>query len=331
MVEVEEVQELEKQLKELEKSEIHAPRYSPKKKSAFAKNWKDLVFYCCVLAFPILQFCIFYLGVNVNSILLAFKSYETVDSYTWTGFDNFKNLFVLFGERTMFWTAFKNSLIMFAVGTGCGLSLGMIFSYYIFKKGVGSGFFKIMLFLPSIIPSIALIVMFKQFADGAVPAIMKMFGLESQGLLSNPDTTFGTIIFYNVFISFGTGILMYVGAMENIPTSVFEAAKLDGASFFIEFIKIVLPLVWGTFATFLVVNVGSIFINQANIYAFYGPGAEESIYTIGYYLYIESVAVNAYASYPQLSAFGLMLSFITIPLVYGTKYLCDRFGPSTER
>lgn len=295
------------------------------------KKKKDLIFYSLALLYPLSQFCIFYIGVNFNSVLLAFKEYETVNSYSWVGFENFENLFVLFRERTMFRVALKNSLAAFAVGTACGLSFGLFFSYYIFKRAAGYKFFKVLLFLPSIIPAISLVVMFKQFADGAMPAILKAVGIRTPGLLADPDLTFGSIIFYNVWVSFGTGILMYVGAMENISTSVFEAAKMDGASYGVEFCRIVLPLVWGTFSTFLIVNLGGLFINQWNIYAFYGGGAEESVYTIGYYLYKESVKVNAYAGYPQLAAFGILLSLVTMPIVYAVKWARERFGPSTER
>ena len=295
------------------------------------KKTKGLLFYCLILAFPVAQFCVFYIGVNFNSLLLAFKSYESVDSYQWVGLSNFRDLFTLFGTKTMYKVSLKNSLTAFAVGTGCGLSLSLFFSYYIFKGSAGRKFFKIMLFVPSIIPAISLVVMFKQFADGALPAFLRTVGIDSKGLLANPDTTFGAIIFYNVWVSFGTGILMYVGAMENISASVFEAAKLDGASYGVEFFRIVFPLVWGTFSTFLVVNVGGIFVNQWNVYAFFGAGAEESVYTIGYYLYKESVKTNGYASYPQLAAFGILLSLSVMPVVYGVKWACEKFGPSTER
>lgn len=298
---------------------------------SFHRKRKDLLFYCLLLAFPVAQFCVFYIGVNFNSILLAFKSYEAVDRYSWVGFANFRDLFTLFGTKTMYGVALKNSLLAFLVGTACGLTLGLFFSYYIFKGAAGRKFFKIMLFVPSIIPAISLVVMFKQFADGALPTILKAVGIETPGLLANPDTTFGSIIFYNVWVSFGTGILMYVGAMENISSSVFEAAKLDGASYGVEFFRIVFPLVWGTFSTFLVVNVGGMFVNQWNVYAFYGAGAEESVYTIGYYLYKESVKVNGYASYPQLAAFGILLSLAVMPVVYTVKWALEKFGPSTER
>jgi len=297
---------------------------------ANGKKIEDLFFYAVILAFPVLQFCVFYIGVNFNSLLLAFKNYESYNSYSWSGLSNFENLFVMFGEKTLYAVAFKNSLKSFVWGTACGLLLGLFFSYYIFKKGFAYNFFKVCLFLPSIIPAIALVVMFKQFADGAMPQILGKIGFHVKGLLAEPKLTFGSIIFYNVWISFGTGILMYAGAMENIPESIFEAAKLDGASYGIEFFKIVFPLIWGTFSTFFIVNVGSIFINSMNIYAFYGPNAEESVYTIGYFLYNESVKTNAYANYPQLAAFGIVLSLITLPFVYLSKFILKKIGPAAD-
>ena len=109
-----------------------------------------------------------------------------------------------------------------------------------------------------------------------------------------------------------------------------EAAKLDGTGYFQEFIFITIPLVWDTMSTFIIVAVGGIFVNQANIYAFYSDAAEEYVVTIGYYLYKETVKTGAAADYPVLSAFGILLSLITIPLVYAVKFVLGKIGPATE-
>ncbi len=294
------------------------------------RRTKDLIFYCLLLAFPILQFCIFYLGVNFNSILLAFKTYEGNDVYTWGDTVNFATLFESFSLLTVYRVSVINSLKLFFIGTLTGLVCGLLFSYYIYKKAFMRNFFKILLFLPSIIPTIALVLMFKQIADGAIPALMMSLGITAKGLLANPDTTFGTIIFYNVWVGFGVSVLLYVGAMEKISEGVVEAARLDGTRYFQEFVYITVPLVWDTMSTFIIVAVGGIFVNQANIYAFYSDGAEEYVFTIGYYLYKETVKTGAAADYPILSAFGILLSLVTIPLVYAVKYLLGRFGPTTE-
>lgn len=294
------------------------------------RRTKDMIFYSCLLVLPLAQFCIFYIGVNFNSVLLAFKTYDGAGGYFWSGLSNFRTLFTNFGQLTLYRVALVNSLKLFGIGTVIGLVCGLLFSYYIYKKAPMRNFFKVMLFVPSIIPSIALVLMFKQIADSAVPALFESMGSEMRGLLSNPDTTFGTIIFYNVWVSFGVSILLYVGAMEKISESVVEAARLDGVGYFGEFVSITIPLVWDTMSTFIIVAVGGIFVNQANIYAFYSDGAEEYIFTIGYWLYRETVKTGAAADYPMLSAFGLLLSVVTIPLVYAVKYLLARLGPKAD-
>ena len=65
----------------------------------------------------------------------------------------------------------------------------------------------------------------------------------------------------------------------------------------------------------------------------FGTGAEESFFTVGYYLYKETVRISlgtSDAGLPQLAAFGLLLTFVTVPIVYLFNWLTKKFGPSTE-
>ena len=299
------------------------------------RRTRDMIFFSCLVALPLLHFFIFYICVNFNSILLAFKSYDSESGYQWVGLQNFKNLFSDFKTLTLYKYALKNSLLVFFVGTTVSTVLALFFSYYIYKKTTRmTKVFKVLLFMPSIIPAIAMATMFKQFAENAVPALIgTIFHKEIQGLIQNPSTTMGTIIFYNVWIGFGVNLLLYLGAMNNISDSVSEAAQLDGATFFSEFFYITLPSVFGTIQTLLVVSIGGIFINQASLVSFFGTGAEESFFTVGYYLYKETVRISlgtSDAGLPQLAAFGLLLTFVTVPIVYLFNWLTKKFGPSTE-
>ena len=295
------------------------------------KRTRDAIFYTLVLAYPVAQFCVFYLGVNFNSILLAFKRYNEQGKYVWAGTENFKTLFANFRDLTAFRVAFVNSLKVYISGAVVHTTLSLLFAYYIHKKQPFGNVFKILLFMPSVIPSIALIVMFKQIADNGVPTFMKLLGLNVGGLLSTPSTTLSTIIFYNICFGFGVSMLLYIGAMGRIQDSVTEAAQIDGAGYWREFWHITLPLTFDTIATFMVVSIGAIFSSQANVFAFFSSTAEEYVYTIGYWLYRETIKVGAYADYPMLSAFGLLLSFATTPLVYFARWLFMRFGPTTEQ
>lgn len=203
------------------------------KKVHLKKDTKDLIFVILLVALPLLQFFIFYVCVNINSILLAFKKYDINNNVSFAGFDNFKQLFIDFKSFTLYKVALKNSTLVFLIGCPISLTLALLFSYYIYKKNSKfANIFKIVLFLPSVIPAIALATMFVQITDSAYPKLMQLlFNKEVFGLLQNPKSTIGTIIFYNIWCSFGVNMLLLISAMSSINPSMIEAAKIDGVSF----------------------------------------------------------------------------------------------------
>lgn len=305
------------------------------KKVHLKKDTKDLIFVILLVALPLLQFFIFYVCVNINSILLAFKKYDINNNVSFAGFDNFKQLFIDFKSFTLYKVALKNSTLVFLIGCPISLTLALLFSYYIYKKNSKfANIFKVVLFLPSVIPAIALATMFVQITDSAYPKLMQLlFNKEVFGLLQNPKSTIGTIIFYNIWCSFGVNMLLLISAMSSINPSMIEAAKIDGVSFFQEFIYITFPQIFGTIKTLLIVSVGGFFVNSASIVSFYGTTADESVYTIGYYIYKETVNLslnNSQVGVPKLAAFGILLTAITLPIVYLLRYVLERFGPKTN-
>lgn len=297
------------------------------------RDKKDFLFVLLVAFLPLLQFLIFYIGVNANSFLLAFKSYTSATSFSFVGFENFVSLFKDFSSFTFYKVALKNSALVFGIGMPISLGLALFFSYYIYKRQGGLGtFFKMMLFLPSVIPSIALASMFVQLTDSAYPKLVQLlFHTEVMGLFQNPSLTIYTIIFYNIWCSFGVNVLLLLNAMSGVPVSTIEAAKIDGANFFQEFAHVVFPQIFPTVKTLVLISLGGFFVNSASIVSFYGTKAEESVYTIGYYIYVQAVLnASSPAALPKLAALGILLTLVTMPIVYLAKYLMDRFGPSEE-
>jgi ABC-type sugar transport system permease subunit len=167
------------------------------KKPFWTKKRKDLVFYIALIAFPVAQFCIFYVGVNINSFLLVFKSYNNDFVPSWVGLANIINAFKEFTnpEDITWMIALKNSLISYFVGVLVGVPLSLLFSYYIYKKMILHKLFKVLLFMPSIITSIVMVLIFQFFANEAIPRIFNL----NEGLLSTSSTAFTTVLFYSIF------------------------------------------------------------------------------------------------------------------------------------
>ena len=294
-----------------------------------SKKKQRLLFYIFAMAWPVIQFIVFYVCVNINSILLAFRQFDALEGYSFVGLDNFKKVFSDFTEQAYIGTAFKNTFMVFGLSL-LTMFLPIVWAYYLYKKSFGSGMFKILLFIPSIIPSIALVLCYKYFVEIAIPEIwIQLFDKKILGLLVNPDTQMSTIIFYGIFLNIGSTFLLYLGAMTGISESIIEAATLDGITPVQEFVYIIFPLVYPTFSTFMVTSFALIFGNQMNLFSFYGPQAEYSTYTIGYFLYVQ-VQQGTLSDYPYLSAFGMVLTLIIIPMCYLLKWALAKFGPKTE-
>ena len=306
-----------------------------KKKKTFSRQTKRLIFYIGLISLPLFFFCLFYVYVNFNSFVLAFQNYENGESgyvISFAKFDNFKKAW-----ETLTTEAYllKNSLILYACNLCIGLFLSIIFSYYIYKKFFLSGAFRVILFLPSIISSLVLATLFRYVVNQAYPAvILSLTGETVKGLISNLDTRFVTIIFYNIWISIGVHTLMFSNAMGGINESIVEAVQLDGANIVQEFVYITVPMIFPTITSFLVAGLAQMFMNQMDLYAFFTLDAG-NMSTVGYFLFVQTkrsnlVGVDNCLSYSQLSALGLILTCFITPMVLTVKHLLEKYGPSAE-
>ena len=307
------------------------------------KRKQDLIFYIIMLAYPVLQFAIFYVGVNFNSILMAFQYFSgtkgKIDLYEFYEgaefFKNFSDFFKKFDEtsgvKELVFTkgyAFTNAFIAYGASLIFTTPVSIIFSYYIFKKYPLHGMMKVVLFTPSIICGMALIAIYIRVVDQVLPVLFEI-DAPWLGDASTASTKFYTVLFYCIWLGFGGGILLYVGAMNNISDSVVEACKLDGANTFQELWYIVLPLIYPTFVTFIVCGVGGIMTNQMGLYSFFGDGVDGEAQTFGYWFFRATKNAGA-KDYPQLAAIGLLMTLIVAPITLGVKWALEKFGPKVD-
>lgn len=307
-------------------------------KKVMTRTQKRNLFFGLMIIVPIVIFIIFYVIVNFNSIILAFKRYEPKTgvgevgyNVSFAGFDNFASIIKLIGTGEN-WKMVRNSIILWACKTCIGIPFSILFSYYVYKRRLASGFFRVILFLPNVISNIIMVSMFRYFVEA-------IFGAD---VLRNAATALPTIMFYHIWLGFASQTLLFTSAMSSINESVVESAQLDGASSIQELWYITVPMIFSTFTTFIVMGIAVMFTDQMSLVTFYDKfSAPESVRTVGFFLfwkileatdYLEtSWAVNGYHfTYSELSAFGLMISVIIIPLSIGVKKLLEKVGPSAD-
>lgn len=287
------------------------------------------VFYWSMLALPLIQFAIFYIVVNFNSILMAFQEYNTFTFENTFSLNNFSYWF------TDAWLAklgfcLRNSLLYFGI-TLLTIPVSAIIAYYIYKKFHLSQFFKVIAFIPSIISISAFVIMYKYFVNAGLYDVFKSSPISE---VYNPFRQPLLIVFY-LLLNLSGNLLLYINAMSRVSPSVAEAARIDGASEFRVFIHVYVPQIWGTIVSLLVIFMAGIVTNQAYLFTFYGAHADPSLQTIGYFIFsnIQEGAPgvsNLTEAYHRVSAFGLVCTLVVAPITILCRNLLLKFGPRED-
>ena len=295
------------------------------------KGRNRLLFYCAFMIFPVVQLGIFYFGINLKSILMSFQKFDMQQgAYVWNGLDNFKTLFQDFSTKPYFGTMVRNTLLGFFIPELVTFVPSIMTSYYVFKKFRFSKFFQVVMYLPSILSVLAMSLVQYYMLELGIPNIISAIsGKPVEGLVTNPDTAIGTLIGLSIWFGFCQGIMIYPATMSSISDSIIEAAKIDGCSVIREFAYVVVPMIWPTIVVKFVADLCGIAAIDLSVFNMLGEYAPSNYYTIGYYLYTGALHSTS-STRPALSAFGLFLTAILVPVVLITRKLLTKFGPSAE-
>ena len=269
-----------------------------------------------MLSIAIVHFLVFWLYVNLSSILMAFKN-VTIEGTKW-GFGNFKIMFDSFRNPTSeLRGAFVNTMIFFAVNLLIKLPLTFICSYFLYKKIKGYKYYRFVFFLPSIISAVVLTSLLKYMVNpgGPLPRIYEMlWGREAPLFLADSD--------------YALGVILFQGAMSRIPPEIIEAGKIDGVGMTRELFQIVTPLVWPTISTVVVLAFVGIFSSSGEILLF-TKGLYDT-YTISYWIFELVQGIKGTVNLEYASTVGIFFSVIALPIVLLVKRGLEKITESVE-
>lgn len=294
--------------------------YSTRKKAS------DMRFYCTMLAFPLLQFVLMWIGVNINSILLAFKEIHVDYTYDWT-LHQFAQVFHDLTADTEVRDGLINSAIFWFFTTIVTFPTSLAISYYLYRNYKFSKYIKTVLFLPSVISGTVTAIVIYQLFDRAYPYIVNaLFGKQVMGLLANPETQLVALIGYQTFYALAGNFIFLSSAMSGIDPSISEAARVDGATAVQEFFRVTLPMIWPTLSIFMVTSIIGIFTGDFGMYTFYKVAGVTGINTMGYY-FTRGLTEYGEMRWPYFSALGLVLTVLSCLVVFPIRAYLNRKSP----
>ena len=288
------------------------------------KKTKTL-FITLMMAYPVLQFIVFWLYVNLDSIAMAFQ--DASGNFT---FDNFTLFFTqLKDTESLAFNSITNSIWHFLIGDFIGLPVSLLLSYFMFKQVPCSKVFRVVFFLPSIISAVVLTTIYGYLlkSDGPINSLIVQMGGDVVPFLLSEDLVFPSILFYGFWFGMGMNILLISGAIARIPEDISEYSRLEGVGFFREFVSIVIPLIFETISSIFLMGAVGMFTTLGPTLLLTPLTFETNTSTIAYFIYY---CVNVTNSLEYAAASGLVFTLIGVPIILGIRTLLNKINNGIE-
>ncbi len=291
------------------------------------RRLKDFAFVGILLLYPVLQFVITWCFVNIGSLLMAFERTNIYGEVTFAGFDNFikvvKDIFTYsLNDTGVSWLNNNSVIILNSLGYGAitifiSLPLSLLFSYFLQKGMPLANVFRVIFFMPNIIPIVALVMAFSMPFDttyGYLYKMMEAMGYSGGYIFGSWPTSQLWIFLYCIWAGLGYNVVLMSGAIGRIPKEIYESARLDGAGYMTEFWRITVPLIWPTIVTLIVLGMTNVLTLYLQPYLLTNGTGSGLTFSIAMEIFTNTAEFNP-VKYTEMAAKGLLFSVIWAPIV----------------
>ncbi len=248
-----------------------------------------------------------------TGVLYSFFDMKGYELTNWIGLDNYKIIL----SDTMFVPTLINTIKYVVWSLLLGYIPPLFVALMLNEMVHGQGFFKVTIYFPVMVSAIATAMiwnyLYQPDANGLLNMLLAKVGVEPQVWLQNKNYTIPLIIVSSTWQGFGGTMVMYLAALQGINQELYEAAFIDGASYFRRIWNITLPSIKNILLLFGVRQMIGVFQIMAEPLAMTGGGPDGASMSLGLWSYS-----NAFVYFkPQLSlAIGVIMFVILMILTF---------------
>ena len=181
------------------------------------------------MAAGIICFALFSWYPLIRGVILSFQQVNFVSPPYWVGLENFQTLFA----DPLFLTAWRNTLYFTGLALVFGFILPFLIAVLLNEFRHFSGFFRVLVYLPVMLPPIVSVLLWRYFYDpgnGLFNTVLRGVGLPESQWTQSSKMAMISLVLVSTWANLGGATLMYLAALQGIPGELYEAAELDGAS-----------------------------------------------------------------------------------------------------
>ncbi|HYF76289.1 MAG TPA: sugar ABC transporter permease [Symbiobacteriaceae bacterium] len=217
------------------------------------------------------------------------RNLSTQQQMIWTGLGNYQALFA----APVFRQVLRNTLV-FAAGTiPVSVSLAMFLAVQLNRRFRGSALFRTVFFYPTVIPmmSAATIWLFMYTPQyGVINRMLGTLGLPDINFLGSMETALPAIMVMSIWKDAGYFMIFFLAGLQSLPAELYEAAELDGASPWLQFVRLTFPLLMPTTLFVSTVSAINAFKTVDQLFLMTTGGPNNATNLMLYHLYEQAFA-----------------------------------------
>ncbi len=262
----------------------------------------------------LLLFLLFSWYPIVNGMILSFQRVDLVRPAEWVGLSNFRLLL----DDPLFYRAWRNTGQFALYGLLLGYLVPFVLAVAINEARHLQSYFRLAFYLPVVLPPIVTVFLWQWIYDpgaGLANTALGWVGIGPQPWLQSPDTAMLSLVILATWGGAGATMLIYLAALQGIPSSLYDAAEVDGASLWRRFLDITLPQMRFIMLITLILQIIGTMQVFTEPFVLTDGGPANATLTVMLLLYRYAFQ---YGNYGAASALGLMLfgALVVLSLVY---------------
>lgn len=230
------------------------------------KRYEQKIFPYLLLAPMIAIFGIFLFFPALNGLWISFTKWDGINAQEFIGIKNYVKL----AKDKAFWESFINTMVFTAISVPGIFAAALALATLLTRRICGSDFFRAVFYWPTMISSIIVGLSWKFLLGedfGVINYVVTALGGSPVKWLTDARIAMGVVIFVTVWSMAGYYMVMFVSGIKSISETYYEAAQIDGASFWQEFRYITLPLLKPTSLLVLVLSTVTVVKTYPLVYA----------------------------------------------------------------
>ena len=248
----------------------------------------------------------------VTSFYQSFTKFNLIEKPEWIGLENYHRMFF---QDPLFWKALQNTIWISAVSIPVRIAFAMLSAWLLTKPRHGSNLYRTILFLPSMVPTVASTIAFQYIFHpirGPINTGLQAVGVENPPFwFDDPNWSKWSLIILGLW-GIGDTMIIFLAGLLDVPKSLYEAASLEGASTWQSFRYVTFPMM--TPVIFFSTVTGVIGSFQYFTQAFIVSGSVND-FSYSMYFYATHIYMSAFKAYEMGYASALAWVLLVVTLI----------------